>query len=1084
MLAVKNLVKIYKGKDGIDVHALDGVSIDFPEKGMVFLLGKSGSGKSTLLNLAGGLDFPTEGEIIVDGRSSKDFTVSDFDGYRNSCVGFVFQEFNILNEFTIEQNIALALQLQQKPNNAEVVEELLKLVDLGGVGKRKPNTLSGGQKQRVAIARALIKEPKIIMADEPTGALDSVTGKQVLDTLKKLSETRLVVVVTHDREFAEEYGDRIIELADGKIISDLSRSENQDEETFKENVIILGENTIKVRDWSAVTEDDVRQIATMMKDKGCSTYITADKQFTDGIKEKHSDSDLTSLKKFKATKKGEVVETGKGDVKFIKSNLPIKNALKMAWDSIKIKPIRLTFTILLSVIAFLFFGVASSFMMYSPDYSIIRALENSNYKQIVIEKKYNAYYVNEEFDVETGEKVDKIINTQLDGAFSDEDLARLNQNKEGLKFAGIIDFGAYSNNLDSVYGYTAKSEKFLISGLTYQNSLLRYYPVRGLVGFTDCGEEYLKECGYTFTEGSRYPEAPNEIMISDYFFNMIRNNDFFYAGQEFDVQNINDLLGKDITFNGGGSRYVLTVTGVCRFGQYEEVTVVNEEGKSENIIEYNITPKKFHELYNQETQLNSAQLQILEKQFVDYLSSSFHLLGMVSEDFYDYYRENNLTDHKVYDRTTYGIELAPYYLNNVYPHFPSTNFTKKSVWKNDYMINAIDLEGNERDLEIEKHQVLLPIGYIFYEYKDGYAVDENGDGKIDTNKVNGVRDKIVVETKNNFTKIFDFVMNMDTTGFTEQQLANYNRMRNSSLRIKKGEGQLTDKLCLIEILFGEYKEELLSMIEVPETIYMRSYYYDVSLKEASDRSDYEKTNFPLEVVGFYYVNQGRNHDAVNKYFISDELCEEYGMNYYDKSSSEYNTIVYHTDYNHDTLNEKYGRIITPTLNKGSQTAFILGGGGENYVLAMDNAIYRSAYEVAGTIYSLKPAFYIAGAIFGVFSILMLFNFISVTVTSKKREIGILRAVGARRIDVFKIFIVEAFIITISCFVISSVLSFIACSVINRFTSNNVFGLSALDFNLINIALLLVVSIAVAFVATILPVRKASKKAPVDSIRSI
>jgi ABC-type antimicrobial peptide transport system permease subunit len=184
------------------------------------------------------------------------------------------------------------------------------------------------------------------------------------------------------------------------------------------------------------------------------------------------------------------------------------------------------------------------------------------------------------------------------------------------------------------------------------------------------------------------------------------------------------------------------------------------------------------------------------------------------------------------------------------------------------------------------------------------------------------------------------------------------------------------------------------------------------------------------------------------------------------------------------LSEKYGKIITPTSNKASQTSLILNSGGENYVLAMDNAVYKSAYEVAGTIYSLKPAFYIAGAILGVFSILMLFNFISVTVTSKKREIGILRAVGARRIDVFKIFIVEAFIITISCFVISSVLSFIACSVINRFTSNNVFGLSALDFNLINIALLLVVSIAVAFIATVLPVRKASKKAPVDSIRSI
>ena len=198
MLEVKNLIKKYSGKGGVTVKALDDVSVKFPETGMVFLLGRSGSGKSTLLNVAGGLDKPDGGEVIVKGRSSKNFSAADFDSYRNTFVGFVFQEYNILNEFTIEQNIALALQLQNKPNDKKAVNDLLKLVDLEGYGKRKPNTLSGGQKQRVAIARALIKNPEIIMADEPTGALDSNTGKQVLDTLKKLSETKLVIVVSHD----------------------------------------------------------------------------------------------------------------------------------------------------------------------------------------------------------------------------------------------------------------------------------------------------------------------------------------------------------------------------------------------------------------------------------------------------------------------------------------------------------------------------------------------------------------------------------------------------------------------------------------------------------------------------------------------------------------------------------------------------------------------------------------------------------------------------------------------------------------------------------------------------------------------
>ena len=223
MLETKNLTKIYNSK-GVEVRALDDVSISFAETGMCFILGKSGSGKSTLLNVCGGLDYPDSGEIIVRNRSSKDFTNGDFDSYRNTYIGFVFQEYNILDEFTVEENVMLALDLQGRSRDAGTVDEILRQVDLEGLGKRRPNTLSGGQKQRVAIARALVKNPEIIMADEPTGALDSATGKQVLDTLKKLSQSKLVIVVSHDREFAEKYADRIIELKDGKVISDVTNS--------------------------------------------------------------------------------------------------------------------------------------------------------------------------------------------------------------------------------------------------------------------------------------------------------------------------------------------------------------------------------------------------------------------------------------------------------------------------------------------------------------------------------------------------------------------------------------------------------------------------------------------------------------------------------------------------------------------------------------------------------------------------------------------------------------------------------------------------------------------------------------------
>lgn len=212
-------------KNAAPVEALKGINVQFGENGMIFILGKSGCGKSTLLNLLGGLDYPTAGEIVIEGKSSAEFTKLDYDNYRNTYVGFVFQEYNLLNEFTVRENVGLALQLQGKKPNGEQIDEMLKKVGLELDEKRRPSELSGGQKQRVAIARALIKEPKIIFADEPTGALDSKTGNEILTLLKELSRDRLVIVVSHDEEFAYRFGDRVIEMADGQIIKDTEQAQ-------------------------------------------------------------------------------------------------------------------------------------------------------------------------------------------------------------------------------------------------------------------------------------------------------------------------------------------------------------------------------------------------------------------------------------------------------------------------------------------------------------------------------------------------------------------------------------------------------------------------------------------------------------------------------------------------------------------------------------------------------------------------------------------------------------------------------------------------------------------------------------------
>ena len=218
MLETKELVKIYKPKKGVPVTALNKISLKFPEKGMVFLLGKSGSGKSTLLNVLGGLDKYDGGEIIIKGVSSKNFRQQHFDSYRNTYVGFIFQEYNVLDEFSVGANIALAIELQGRRASDSEINDILKQVDLEGFGARKPNELSGGQKQRIAIARALAMNPKVMLFDEPTSALDPEMVGEVLDLIKELAEEGMtMVIVTHEMGFAKEVGTRILFMSEGKI---------------------------------------------------------------------------------------------------------------------------------------------------------------------------------------------------------------------------------------------------------------------------------------------------------------------------------------------------------------------------------------------------------------------------------------------------------------------------------------------------------------------------------------------------------------------------------------------------------------------------------------------------------------------------------------------------------------------------------------------------------------------------------------------------------------------------------------------------------------------------------------------------
>lgn len=221
MLKLENVTKSYKTGDFVQ-HALKGVNLEFRENEFVSILGPSGSGKTTLLNIIGGLDRYDNGDLIINGKSTKQFKSRDWDAYRNNCIGFIFQSYNLINHISVLANVEMCMTLsgvsskEKKKRALEVLEK----VGLKDHAHKKPNQLSGGQMQRVAIARALVNNPDVILADEPTGALDSETSIQIMELIKEIAKDKLVIMVTHNPELAKNYSTRIVEFKDGNLTSD------------------------------------------------------------------------------------------------------------------------------------------------------------------------------------------------------------------------------------------------------------------------------------------------------------------------------------------------------------------------------------------------------------------------------------------------------------------------------------------------------------------------------------------------------------------------------------------------------------------------------------------------------------------------------------------------------------------------------------------------------------------------------------------------------------------------------------------------------------------------------------------------
>lgn len=987
MLRVENLTKIYKTKKGADVHALDGVTLQFPEKGMVFLLGKSGSGKSTLLNVCGGLDSPTSGEIIVKGRSSKDFSQADFDSYRNTFIGFIFQEYNILNEFSVEDNIALALELQGKSKDKKAIKALLEEVDLQGFAKRKPNTLSGGQKQRIAIARALIKSPEIIMADEPTGALDSNTGKQVLETLKKLSENKLVIIVSHDREFAELYGDRIIELKDGKVISDVTKG-TVSEESLSENINTIGD-VLCIKNGNNLTDSEFEKIKAFLKkskndiiiaqnEKDVKNFKKISRINDDGQKEIFTETDEAKLEK---------KEYSKAESRFIRSRLPIRHAFKIGVSSLRLKPIRLLFTILLCTVAFTLLGLLSTLNFYDSEATFKETLSDISISNIQLRKEYSTKTV----WYEKGEKSSEYDGWEI-GKFNNAEIKEL-ATKFGKDAFGGIGIGGNFN-------------------LRVNNSK---YWLNSIIAYAYLPENNTLRQNITGT----YPQNANEIVITSYIAKMFMECQAIDSNSNpIEVTDPSQLIGKKINIQGETYK----ITGVLETGEipaeYETLKTATEE-------DYN-----------------------LQNKLLDYFESSLHGIVFTTED-----RIEKLSAQNVLWKesiTNYTRVVAALKINGkyTYPEWGNANYMRPSDLAGSYKFYSPDGVTTPSD-----NQAFITSEFFAQTVSDAYwnlieeaDMNENYELSEKYRKVTEIADQIRnggIYTWNEANKTDDF------TPLTETQL----------------------KTKLSE-LFKAIKRDKVSL--------------QLGIKAFDDNNQTAVgTENELSIVGVAYSLVSSEYGAENSIILNDatfnklwdeqkDFIEYYGeteTNYVEPEKAYYTTTIIPFNYDETVVNEYWNIYNNEDFDENSTR------------LGISSSFIYNLQMVDDLVFSLSQVFLYVGLVFALFAALLLSNFISVSISNKKREIGILRAVGARGTDIFKIFFSESFVITAICIALSTIVSVLVCGLINDETAKYI-GASLFVFGILSFIIMVAIALVTAIIATFLPVFNAARKKPVDSIRSL
>ncbi|MDE6189514.1 MAG: FtsX-like permease family protein, partial [Clostridia bacterium] len=888
------------------------------------------------------------------------------------------------------------------------VEEILKEVDLEGYAGRKTNELSGGQKQRVAIARAIVKNPKIIMADEPTGALDSNTGRAILDTLKKLSKDKLVIVVSHDREFAEEYGDRVIELADGEVVADDKKGE------------------------------------------------TAKRLNKEEIAE--------SLQK----------EESKGE--FIKSKLPYKRALKMGARTMRKKGFRLIVTILLCVFSFTLLGIVDVGANFDNERAIQSAFLLGNSDGVTFNAAINYQETN------------WVRRKNVEASFADLEKVR---ESTGLDFQGAL-------GNDATTGIPLWNRDLLNGG-----SEREYYTGRwGAI--IPASKSLFDAQGYKLY--GRLPENENEIVITKYIFDQ-----FAIAGVKLsaggyilpqDIDDIQGFLDKNpsITF------YSISSYLWNYLYQFPDLQC-NIVG----VVDTNADP------YGNIKNMKFSDARYYSQICYQYFQKSYHTLTYVYQSLYD----SVLSIVPKPDTTGFGRRVrvsapgSPIRSCDGVANDSALKYTDKVVWL-DGKGDRKELADNEIIIDVskanylwpeasEKYELSIYCNYTtkhingavsiskmnLYEFRNGGAAlvarfieaEEISLEELEIYKQYCIDNNYIFNRLGNCiaydyyysSKRFSFDT-MTENDWRYSYACYLTQERISGVSIFNEETQATE---VIEVdveggLFNnvtgrksgqEIKYENANRIFVENRIAnafnsaVRTFPKDCAINYSGIESDVEFDGTPV-IVGVFYPKDGYPSG-----FVINNVIYENSLDFEDAT---FPFLIAPMPTDLDTINK-----IIDLHNDTSNT--------RGYV--SNNYEFTAIASVANPFILITPYLRVIGIIVGIFSVLLLGNYIAVSISAKKKEIGILRALGAKKSDIFAIFINECVIITAIVLAMALICLACVCAEFNSYATDYGIKMTAVRIGIRQVAILLALGLGAAAAASAIPLYKLSRKKPIDSIQN-